>query len=381
MRSLRANRFTRLAVLVGQLTAGLEPERIPAKSRQASITELESLWALLDGHPADAEGALAAALWGLRTRLVEAGETRRPRAADAMRNRRLARNLRRIAAIVAAGAAFWPMAAAAAADVPADAPVISLPLGVAVGDTVVHPDTGLNVTVTAVVANGVIVTGDQFILTTIAVGAVLPSPTNPSVSSAIATQTIVSGRVTAVTLANGEVVPAVTSLSTNPGGGPAGPLPVPTGAGDNNPYTDVRQAAGGGGGRDGALFVSANGGGDGTRGDDITVTVGAGHGDISTASNDRPGIIVASVGGNGGSGGDGYLGASGASGGRGGAGGDVNLTSHVGNISTSGNGAHGVMAQSRAGGGRPRRLGLRLLQRRRRRQRQQRRQRHRHQPQ
>ena len=353
-RSVRANRFARVAGLVDQLSAHLEPERIPARSRQASIAELSSLCDLLADHSDDIDGVLYAALQRLSTRMADVSESLRPRVGDAVRNRRLARNLRRIAAIVAAGAAFWPMAAAAATDVPVGAPpVIVSPLGVAVGDTVVHPVTGLNVTVTAVVANGVIVTGDQFILTTITVGAVLPSPTNPSVSSAIATQTIVSGRVTAVTLANGEVVSTVTALSTNPGGGPAGPLPVPTGVGDNNPYTDVRQAEGGGGGRDGALFVSANRGGDGHRGDDITVTVGAGHGDISTASNDRPGIIVASVGGNGGSGGDGYLGASGASGGRGGAGGDVNLTSHVGNISTSGNGAHGVMAQSRAGVGGP----------------------------
>ena len=351
MRSLRANRFTRLAVLVDQLTAGLEPERIPAKSRQASITELESLWALLDGHPADAEGALAAALWGLRTRLAEANETRRPRAADAMRNRRLARNLRRIAAIVAAGAAFWPLAAAAATDVPADAPVISLPLGVAVGDTVVHPVTGANVTVTAVVANGVIVTGDQFILTTLTVGAVLPSPTTAGVSSAIASQTVVSGRVTAVTLENGEVVSTVTALSSAPGGGAGGPLPLPAGAGDSNAYAYVQQGNGGGGGRDGALFVSANSGGDGARGDDITRTVDATNGDITTTTNGRPGVIVASVGGNGGNGGDGYLGASGASGGRGGAGGDVNLTVTVGNISTSGDAAHGVVAQSRAGVG------------------------------
>ncbi|HEY0925464.1 hypothetical protein, partial [Brevundimonas sp.] len=90
MRSMRANRFSRLAGLVEQLAAGLEPDRIPVKSRQASIVELDSLWALLDGHPDDADGALAAALWGLRTRLAEADGTRRPRVADAARNRRLA---------------------------------------------------------------------------------------------------------------------------------------------------------------------------------------------------------------------------------------------------------------------------------------------------
>ena len=351
-RSARANRLARVALLVDQLAGNLEPERIPARSRQASIAELDSLCELLAGHPDDIDGLLRASLQRLCARMALASETRRPRVGDTIRNRRLARNLRRIAALVAAGAAFWPMAAAAATDVPpVSAPVIVSPLSIAVGDTIVHPVTGLNVTVTAVVPNGVIVTGDQFILTTITVGAHLPSPANPAVTSAIASQTTVSGRVVSVTLANGEVVNTVTTLSTNPGGGPAGPLPVPTGAGDNNAYTDVRQAAGGSGGRDGALFVSANSGGAGSRGADITVDVTAAHGNISTASNGRPGIIVASVGGNGGSGGDGYLGASGASGGRGGEGGNVNLTSHVGTISTSGNGSHGVMAQSRAGVG------------------------------
>jgi hypothetical protein len=347
---MRANRFSRLAGLVEQLATGLEPDRIPAKSRQASIVELDSLWALLDGHPDDADGALAAALWGLRTRLAEADGTRRPRVADAARNRRLARHLRRIAAIVAAGAALWPMAAAAAAP----APVLpAMMMFQAVGDTVVHPITGANVTVVAVVPNGVIVTGDLFILTNTVVGAVLPSPTQAGVTSAIASQTVVSGRVVSVTLANGEVLSTVTALSSAPGGGAGGGLPLPAGVGDVNAYSDVRQASGGGGGRTGALFVSAGNGGAGARGADITVTVPASNGNITTTTNGRPGIIVASVGGNGGSGGNGYLGASGGSGGRGGEGGHVNLTSLVGTISTTGNAAHGVVAQSRAGVGGP----------------------------
>ncbi|RZJ32627.1 MAG: hypothetical protein EON85_00445, partial [Brevundimonas sp.] len=278
-----------MAALVDQLSANLEPERIPARSRQASLAELDSLCGLLAGHPDDINGVLTDALLRLSARMADVHETRRPRPADTIRNRRLARNLRRIA--------------------------------------------------------------DQFVLTTIAVGAVLPSPTTAGVSSAIASQTVVSGRVTAVTLENGEVVSTVTALSSAPPGSGGGPLPLPAGAGDSNAYAYVPQANGGGGGRDGALFVSANSGGDGDRGEDITRTVDATNGDITTTTNGRPGIIVASVGGNGGNGGDGYLGASGASGGRGGAGGDVNLTVTVGNISTSGNASHGVVAQSRAGVG------------------------------
>jgi hypothetical protein len=91
--------------------------------------------------------SLRAALQRLGARMAQASETRRPRVGDTIRNRRLARNLRRIAALVAVGAAFWPMAAAAATDVPpagapVTAPVIGGPLSIAVGDTIVHPVTG-----------------------------------------------------------------------------------------------------------------------------------------------------------------------------------------------------------------------------------------------
>ena len=59
----------------------------------------------------------------------------------------------------------------------------------AVGDPIINPVTGAVLAVTAVVPNGVLATGNVFILTSTAVGTVLPDPTNPA-----ATVTIASAR-------------------------------------------------------------------------------------------------------------------------------------------------------------------------------------------
>ena len=84
-RSVRANRLARVALLVDQLAGNLEPERIPARSRQASIAELDSLCELLAGHPDDIDGLLRASLQRLCARMALASETRRPRVGDTIR--------------------------------------------------------------------------------------------------------------------------------------------------------------------------------------------------------------------------------------------------------------------------------------------------------
>lgn len=123
------------------------------------------------------------------------------------------------------------------------------------------------------------------------------------------------------------------------------------------------QSVGGGGGIGGA------GSGDGTGIKSVGVSVGgnsnasgdggkvviAQSGDVQTAGSDAYGVFGQSIGGGGGLGGTG-LGSNGGSiavGGSGGAAGDggvVNLKL-VGNITTSGDGAHGLFAQSIGGGG------------------------------
>ncbi|MBR9824543.1 MAG: hypothetical protein GYB36_01925 [Alphaproteobacteria bacterium] len=224
-----------------------------------------------------------------------------------------------------------------------------------VGDTLTHPTTGATLTVLEVLSNGVITNGNLFILTTTTVGATFTDPDDPNATVEIASVTTNSttSEIESVTFTDGRVFNVVTTLSAGASAPAGGTITLPSAAGDANVFTDIRRGNGGSGGRDGALFVSARSGGDGATGPSFTTTVAASNGDITTVSANLPGIIAASIGGNGGNGGDGYLGASGASGGRGGAGGNVTLTSNVGSISTTGDGSHGVVAQSRSGiGGR-----------------------------
>jgi len=222
-----------------------------------------------------------------------------------------------------------------------------------VGDPVTNPVTGVVLTVTDVVPNGVIATGNIFILTATAPGTILPDPANPALTVEVASVTlnVGTGLVEQVTFTDTRTLDVIAPLSTAPAAPPGGNLVLPGGVGDSNQFSDIRRANGGGGGRDGALFVSARGGGNGSTGPTFGVIVGAGYGSITTVSDGLPGLIVASIGGDGGNGGDGYLGASGASGGEGGAGGNASITSYVSGISTTGVASHGIVAQSRSGVG------------------------------
>ena len=225
----------------------------------------------------------------------------------------------------------------------------------AIGDPITNPTTGAVLTVTDIVPNGVIATGDVFILTSTTVGAILPDPANPALTVEIASvvTNVGTGLIERVVFTDARTLDVVAPLSTAPSAPPGGSLVLAAGAGDSNQFSDIRRASGGGGGRDGALFVSANPGGPGGPGANFGVTIGSGYGTITTVSNGLPGVIVASIGGNGGSGGDGYLGASGARGGEGGAGGNVSINSYITGISTTGTSAHGLVAQSRSGVGGP----------------------------
>jgi len=223
-----------------------------------------------------------------------------------------------------------------------------------VGDTIIHPTTGATLTITEVLPDGVITTGGLFILTTTTVGATIADPSNPGLTVEIASVVVdpVTMEISSIETTTGRTISVITVLSVAPSAPAGGSITIPVGAGDSNYFQDIRRGDGGGGGRDGALFVSARSGGSGDPGPNFSTSVN--NRTITTTSNNLPGVIAASIGGNGGNGGDGYLGASGASGGRGGAGGNVTLTvgSNV-TISTNGDNAHGVVVQSRSGiGGR-----------------------------
>jgi len=219
-----------------------------------------------------------------------------------------------------------------------------------VGDPIVHPTSGVVLTVLEVLPDGVITTGNLFILTTTSVGAVITDPTNPALSIEISSvnTNALTGQVESIVTTSGRTISVITPISTAPSAPAGGTITIPAGAGDVNYFHDVRRGDGGGGGRDGALFVSARSGGNGDPGPNFSTSVN--NRTITTTSDSMPGVIAASIGGNGGNGGDGYAGASGASGGRGGAGGNVTLTvgSNV-TVSTSGDGSHGVVVQSRSG--------------------------------
>tara|TARA_R110000868_G_scaffold325832_1_gene586701 strand:- start:8281 stop:21054 length:12774 start_codon:yes stop_codon:yes gene_type:complete len=183
---------------------------------------------------------------------------------------------------------------------------------VAVGDMITDPTTGVIAEVTAVVLNGY-------------------------------------GELESVTFDNGSLVNLASELDAR-GSGLAYDLNDPApGPGDINSVAVHRFGPSGGNGRDGYPFHEANNGAGGQPGLDNTWEVPDTHGDIVTHTDRLAGIIATSLGGNGGNGGDGYAGASAAAGGAGGAGGTVVLTSRVGNITTYGIQAHGVVAQSRSG--------------------------------
>lgn len=228
-------------------------------------------------------------------------------------------------------------------------------LAFVVGGTVVHPTTGIILVIAEVLPYGVLTTDNTFILTTTAVGETLPDPADPTLTVKIksVTTSVTTGLVERVEFEDGRTLDVASDLSALVGapGSPAGPVVVPSTPADINDIVDVRRGSNGGGGRTGALFVSATSGGNGGTGPSFSVTVPASNGNITTTSTNVPGILVASIGGNGGRGGDGYAGASGKPGGSGGAGGNVSVTSLVGTISTTGNGAHGVAVQSRSGVG------------------------------
>ncbi|MBB4082090.1 hypothetical protein GGR12_000929 [Brevundimonas lenta] len=381
-----ASRFVRAAALVHQLAASTEASRLPKAQADAVCEQIDELVTLLDRRRDSDARTLADALLTLRVALTSVGKRARERRADVANNRKLGRTLRRIAMIIAAvGAVASPMAAAAAdrsddssfndapvtsafkssllsgtALSPLASPTAGLPDGPqamlpvpAVGGTIFNPVTNANETVVEILNPTAVRTNlNNVILLANTVGDVIPNPAGGNFT-VTAVNLDGDGHVVSLNVINAASVAStlarVSAITTAPGAPAGGPLTLPAGAGDLGYVHDIRRGNGGGGGRDGALFVSANSGGDGQAGPTFNVNAGSSGSGVTTVSNGVAGVMGASIGGNGGNGGDGYLGASGASGGNGGAGGNVTVTSNFSTISTTGVASHGVVAQSRAG--------------------------------
>ncbi|WP_187971188.1 hypothetical protein [Aquibium microcysteis] len=141
--------------------------------------------------------------------------------------------------------------------------------------------------------------------------------------------------------------PAVTTLNVN--GLTADILPA-AGVAGVSLVTAPRPDGGGGDDCDIGIVCDGDPGNPGTAGANLTIDYAGGSFDIITSGGGK-GVVGISLGGYGGSGGDGYgLGGYGGTGGAGGAGGTVTIDSS-GEIVTSGDFAHGILGQSIGGNG------------------------------
>jgi len=378
-----AARLARLAALVDATGDAVSADRLNHSQREDFLSEISAVLSLL----ADRSAELSRVLERLRGRIADAGTPRRPRENDRKLFGTLTRHLKRIGLVLALGTASWATTAAANTSVshmalvkamvaPAPTPPVIPP--VAVGDTVHNPVSDLDETVIEVINPALVRTDkNNTILLANTVGQTF-TDTNTNITYTVSAVTLTSGRVTGVTLdksGGGSVTtPIVTDVTTGvntpvtpQAGGGAGSgsttVTFTPAAGDVNYYSDVRVAGDGGNGSFGAgvricifggcftIGANASDGGAGGRGQDISATITpANHGDISTVSDDLPGIQVVSQGGNGGKGGDGAGNVKGGTGGAAGAGGNVTVASSV-TVVTEGDRAHGLLARSASGKG------------------------------
>ncbi len=267
-----------------------------------------------------------------------------------------------------------------------------------VGDTVVNPDTGATETIVEVISTNVVRTnagnviiladavGDTFVELTAASGS-----TSDTIDFEDATIEL-TWRVTAVTTdgsgnvisldvervddttitetvdrvvdISGRIAGEANSDGADGSGASSGSLTP--GVNDVNAFSrvsngdDGSNGSSGGGVRICIPFIGCatigkdpTDGGDGSTADPIDEDVTtANNGDISTVTDELPGIALTSRGGDGGNGGSSYvsLNLPGADGGDGGDGGDITLVADV-NITTTGENAHGISAQSVGGEG------------------------------
>ena len=278
-----------------------------------------------------------------------------------------------------------PLGAVAWADpTPVPTPVIPPIPVVDVGDTIINPDTGLPETVTTLVGPDAVITskGNAILLAdavgqtftgtaadgvtpvTYTVTAVTPNAINPSFGATSLTLVDASNNVTTATVVTDESAALAAVPAQAPSGGAGSgstPFVFPTATGDGNNVVVSQHGGNGSNGNDGfgiricffkcfTIGVPAGDGGGGGNASDVNSIVASSHGPIETVSDNLPGIVFSSVGGDGGRGGNAYLAEPAGHGGDAGVGGSVNGLSDV-TIITSGANSYGVFAQSRSGVG------------------------------
>ncbi len=265
-----------------------------------------------------------------------------------------------------------------------------------VGDIVTDPETGADVTVTALLqgTNGyvyaVTTTNDRRIYTTTTVGDIFPDSSGDWTVSTVTTNSLgyVDGFTRTRTVVTDPGPPEVTEDQTetltvatdydtsnpvdengnpiNPAGSPGSgegtvTTPPATATGDINVVYEKKTGASGGDGRDGygirvcipiigcaTVAYSPRPGEAGETPSSLVVDVPNSHGAIESVTSGLSGITALSVGGDGGQGGDAYGNIDAEHGGAAGDGGTVRVTADT-SVSTTGNRAKGIFAQSRAG--------------------------------
>ena len=290
------------------------------------MAEIDRLILLFDGRSDELETALIR----LRDRLRTAPKASAIAARSRSGHRGLALLLRLLPPLATAAAvASATIAAPAAAAIPV----------VDVGDSILNPLTQTNETIVSISGTpgyAVLTSNSNIILLATTVGDTF-TDLNGKVQTVTAVSTISVGS-PAVTYVTGLTLKDASNVVTNPSvvtNVPAAPVigsdgsgstsvTFPTAAGDVGQVTDVRYGNDGSDGHGGfevcvlgiCVGYAPSSGGNGAPGPTFTVNVPASHGTITTVSNNLPGIIAASIGGNGGDGGSaGGFGGSAAQGG------------------------------------------------------------------
>ncbi|MEH0196128.1 hypothetical protein V7S57_09825 [Caulobacter sp. CCNWLY153] len=389
------SRLAQAAALVDQLIHAIETEGLSRSEAASAAAQVLGLVQTLSLRGDPDAASLKAALGRLAERLALAKDDpaapEAPVAETTIAGSRFAKRLKRLAMIVTAGAVLTAPMAAAARDTGAGlgpalmgSSAVSIALMGAlpvysVGDMIVNPVSGASEKVVEKLTTVAVRTeAGNIILLATTVGDTFTDPQTSKAYEVTAVTKNADNRVVGVTVKEAvsgasSSLAVVTNKSTDignvttppgTGGSGAGSFAFTPATGDVNTFADSKFGANGGNGHDGGgvricipfigcatIGYPPSSGGAGQAGPavshDLTL---ANNGNIQVVSDNLPGVVVSSVGGDGGEGGDAFGNLKGAAGGAAGVGGTVTLSSAV-TIVTDGVNAHGIFAQSRSGKG------------------------------
>jgi len=382
---ITSREMNRIAAIVDKVVGELDIHAADMELRRIVRSEAEAVRATLGEASTKGAERLRASLDRL-VALMEmpaAVEAERPRGRDVLFS---LKSLARAFAALTGGALLALPGLAAAADV---------------GGAIVHPISNAQLTITEVVAMGVVAidaTGTEyFIFNVPTVGTSIADPNsvpdadgNPTGTTTVIGYKLMDGTSVDTYVLNASGVPVYREAGQpdvpiyeivygtpasgtvgSPGYTPpvaSGSLQTVTSLADggidavrpedtavsgsgSGRITVIQRGSNGSNGRTGVFFIPASSGSAGKTGPAVNVTQQV---DNAITANGGAGITYASIGGNGGHGGGSYvnLAGGGKSGGQGGSGGTVNVTLNGnGSVTTSGSNAHGIVIQSRAGRG------------------------------